>query len=208
MSYLDLVDSVTLFRSLHHIDVELAERVRSRGCPLAGCGGPLHWATYARQPRGERIDIPEEFKTRLGLCCGWCRRRTLPPSCLFFGRTIFWGCITLLVPGAAQGLENRTLAELCQRFTVSRRTIKRWLGFFAVAFPASPHWLALRGRVAPVVSNDELPRALLVHFFGTASTAREGLVGCLVFVSGANGLRWARATRIHAEDAQVSRSQR
>ena len=79
MSYLDLVDRVTLFRALRTIDIEIAASVRAGHCPH--CGGPLHVADYERKPRGERIKIPEECRIRCGLCCGWCRQRAEVPSC-------------------------------------------------------------------------------------------------------------------------------
>lgn len=180
MSYLDLVCRVTLFRALHAVDCELAERQREQRCPVEGCGGPLHWATYERHPRGEGVDeIPKEHRCRLGLCCGWCRTRVLPPSCLFFGRRVYWGCVVLLVAAAAQGLESHTIADLCRRFEVSRRTVKRWVSFFEVIFPGSQQWQRLRGRVGVQVRDDDLPRGLLAWFFETASQAEDGLVACL-----------------------------
>ena len=180
MSYLDLVCRVTLFRALHAIDLEIAQRQRAERCPVLGCGGPLHWATYERHPRGEGVDeVPEEHCRRLGLCCGWCRKRVLPPSCLFFGRRVYWGCVVVLVTAAAQGLESHTIADLCRRFEVSRRTVKRWVSFFEVLFPSGEQWKRLRGRIGVQVRDDDLPRGLLAWFFENVSQAEDGLVACL-----------------------------
>ena len=180
MSYLDLVCRVTLFRSLHAIDLEIAQRQRAQPCPVPDCGGPLHWATYERHPRGEGVDEGlGEHCRRLGLCCGWCRKRVLPPSCLFFGRRVYWGCVVVLVTAAAQGLESHTIADLCRRFEVSRRTVKRWVSFFEVLFPSTDQWQRLRGRIGVQVRDDDLPRGLLTWFFENASQAEDGLVACL-----------------------------
>lgn len=187
MSYLDLVGRVTLFRALYAVDQEVADAERLKRCPVDGCGGPLHWATYERNPRGdEAADLPEECRHRLGLCCGWCRKRVLPPSTLFFGRRVYWGCAVMLVTAAARGLEPCTIAELCRRFGVSRRTVKRWVRFFEVLFPASHQWQRLRGRVGVQVRDDDLPRGLLAWFFESATPAEEGLVGCLTVLAQAS----------------------
>jgi len=186
MSYLDVVDHVSLFRCLHSLDVELADKVRTKRCPL--CGGPLHSGAYKRQPRGEGedVEIPEEFRQRLGLCCGWCRRRTLPPSCLYLGRKVFWGCIVMLVTAAAQGLGNHTITELCARFDVSRRTVKRWVSFFEVLFPSSAPWQRLRGRVGVEVRTEELPRGLVACFLANCEDAQSAVVSCLGAVARAS----------------------
>jgi len=187
MSYLDVVDHVSLYQCLHCVDVELADKVRAKRCPL--CGGPLHSARYERQPRGEGdgVEIPEEFRLRLGLCCGWCRRRTLPPSCLYLGRKVFWGCAVMLVTAAAQGLGSYTITELSARFDVSRRTVKRWVSFFDVLFPSSAAWQRLRGRVGVEVRTEELPRGLLAWFLANSTDEQSAVVSCLAALAQASG---------------------
>lgn len=179
MSYLDLVDRVSLFRSLRRIDEELAERTRGGGCRAPGCRGPLHRAAFERKPRGGGVDIPEEYRERLGLCCGWCRRRVLPPSCLFFGRRVYWGCVVLLVTAAARGPKRATIAELCRRFEVSRRTIRRWMDYFATAFRWTDLWRRLRGRLGVQVRDDALPHSLIDGFISSNADKEAALVRCL-----------------------------
>jgi hypothetical protein len=179
MSYLDLIDRVSLFRSLRRIDEELAERTRAAGCPAPGCKGPLHRAAYERKPRGARVDIPEEYRERLGLCCGWCRRRVLPPSCLFFGRRVYWGSVVTLVTAAVRGPTGRTIGELCRRFEVSRRTIRRWVDYFATTFWWTDLWRRLRGRLGVEVRDDALPHSLVDWFCANSDDAEGGLVRCL-----------------------------
>jgi hypothetical protein len=183
MSYLDIVDHTSLFEVLHAIDVEVAERLRAGRCPRPGCGGPLHWDLFERKPRGGPIEVPEEYCRRLGLCCGWCRKRVLPPSCLFWGRRVYWGAVVILVTAAVQGLEKRSTSELCRHFGVSRRTVRRWVRYLETIFPRGAQWQRLRGRVAAVVRDDELPRALLEWFASTCGSALETVVRCLCFMA-------------------------
>lgn len=69
---------------LYRGDELLAEAVAAAGCPH--CGGPLHQAKYPRKPRGGRLfEALGAFTLRRSMCCGHCRRRSLPPSLLFLG---------------------------------------------------------------------------------------------------------------------------
>ena len=78
----------------------------------------------------------------------------------------------LLVTAAAQVLCSSTLTALSDRFGVARRTIKRWLAFFAVTFPGEAAWQRLRGHIHPSVGNDGLPRRLIAWWFdGKGATA-------------------------------------
>ena len=84
----ELLQRISLFRLLRTIDSDLAQKTRQQRCPY--CGGHLHHSNYARKPRGGPTTIPEEYLIRESLCCGreGCRKRTLPPSCLFMGRRV------------------------------------------------------------------------------------------------------------------------
>ena len=186
MSYLDLVDKTRLFETLHLLDKELAQRQRERGCPQPGCSGPLHWGKFLRKPRGESIELPEAYSQRMGLCCGWCRKRVLPPSCLFFGRRVYWGVVVILVSAAIQGLQKRSMAELCKRFGVSRRTVKRWVRYFESLFWHSDRWQRLRGRVIATVCDKELPKSLLRIFLEGGASEFEAVVRCLSFLAEAS----------------------
>ena len=185
MSYLHLVDEDSLFEALWAIDTELAQRVTAKRCPQDGCGGPLHDGKYARKPRGSQAAIPEEYCNRLSLCCGWCRRRALPPSCLFMGRKVYWGSAIVLVTAAVRGLERVTLSGLCTKFGVSRRTIKRWVDYFAHLLPKSVLWQRVRGHVGAQIEDNELPHALLTWCTRTASEPIAGLVNSLRLLCGA-----------------------
>jgi hypothetical protein len=71
------------------------------------------------------------------------------------------------------------MAELCERFEVSRRTVKRWVGFFEVMFPLSAAWKRLRGRVGIEVRNEDLPRGLVAWFLASGKNDQSAVVSCL-----------------------------
>lgn len=176
--FTEIVGRVTFFELLWQFDVDLAEETRRKGCPR--CGGRLHRAAYDRKPRG--VEIPEEFCRRLGLCCGEgdCRRRTLPPSCLFFGRRVYWGCILLVVVALRQGRpESYSANRLRRLFGVSRRTIVRWMAHFRDVVPSSPCWQRVRGLVEPDVRDAELPVSLLERLCDACGSVEAGLVATL-----------------------------
>jgi hypothetical protein len=179
-----LVEEESLFEALNVIDTELARRVRANRCPKDGCGGPLHDGKYGRKPRGSMAGIAKECCNRLSLCCGWCRGRTLPPSCLFLGRKVYWGSAIVLVTAAVRGLEHVTLSGLCKQFGVSRRTIKRWVEYFALLLPQSVLWQRVRGRVGAQISDDALPHTLLAECMSVAGDPIAGLVHSLKLLCG------------------------
>lgn len=184
MSYLDLLDRATLFRKSHEIDKEIALRWKSKRCDKKGCGGPLHKAHYQRKPRGEACEIPEEYAIRMGWCCGWCRRRCLPPSCLFWGRRVYWGIVIILVTAAKEGLNHGTSLSLSQKLNVPPRTIGRWVRYFKDVFPKTNQWQRLRSPVTSHVRNDDLPRALLKLFLSSTTCALTAVIHCMKFLAG------------------------
>jgi len=149
----------TVLRALAALDHDLALDVRRSRCPH--CGGPLHWATWTRKPRG--ADVPEDLRVRRGLCCGSCRRRTLPPSVLFAGRRVYLKAVMLLVVAARQRDRARhSMARLRKLFdNVSAKTIARWMRAFLEGLPLHPDWQRLRGRLPATVRDDDVPAALL-----------------------------------------------
>ena len=182
--YLGTVSQVTLFALLHGIDQELAARTRAGRCPF--CGGPLHLGAYRRKARGGPEGIAEEVCVRLSLCCGreGCRRRTLPPSCLFLGRKVYWGAIVLVVVALRQRRrQSFSAARLRSLFGVSWETVRRWMGYFSEVFPLSRRWQRVRGLVPADVRDDELPAALLETFVEVRGDAAGGLVDCLALLA-------------------------
>ena len=191
MVYLAQLDRAALFFVLARIDRSLAAEVRTGGCPH--CGGPLHAAHYARKPRGGPR-LPESLSVRRSLCCGHCRRRSTPPSVLFLGRKVYWGAVVVVVAALRQRRPgSASAAQLREALGVSWKTVRRWMRWWAEAFPTSRPWRAFRGWLSATVRDDDLPAAL----FDVVTGAR-GLLGTLT--------AWARTE--HAARGPTSATQK
>jgi len=179
---LDLLKKSSLFHLLHKIDLDLAEEVRLKGC--AHCGGRLDYARYKRRPCGGPDGLADQLCVRHSLCCDECRRRTLPPSCLFFGRRVYWGAVVVLVCALRQGrggsVSVRRLQEL---FDVHHSTVWRWMQYFREYFPETPVWQRLKGRLRADVDADELPGAILELLVGKYGPSIEALKRLMVLIS-------------------------
>jgi hypothetical protein len=126
--------------------------------------------------------LPESYSLRLSLCCGreGCRRRTLPPSLLFWGRRVYWG-VTLVVITALrqQRTAGFTLRRIQEQFGVGRATVARWLAYFREVFPHSRIWQSLRGRWMPPVADDAIPASVLERLRRPRDGPVAAVVGCL-----------------------------
>jgi hypothetical protein len=121
---------------------------------------------------------------RFSLCCWHCRRRSLPPSCLFLGRRVYWGAVVLVVvtlrQQRAEGFSARKVREL---FGISHQTLLRWMAFYREIFPASQAWKQRRGLLGVEVRNDRLPASLVEYYVRFYDSAAEGVCGCLCFLA-------------------------
>jgi len=181
----ELLQKVNLFYLLHCIDIDFAQKTQQKGCPY--CNGPLHYAKYTRKPRGGPEDIPDEYLTRFSLCCGNCRRRTLPPSCLFMGRRVYWGIVILVVLTFKQNNPDCASAGKIQEiFGISRETLKRWIDYYQDVFPQTSKWQRLRSRIISAVMDSELPGGLLNYFIGCYKSTEKGVIECLKFLASDN----------------------
>ena len=172
--------SQSLYAFLAWIDTNLAEQSRSRGCPR--CGGPLHRSGWHRKPRGAPADISDECLVRHGLCCGHCRRRTLPSSCLYDGRRVYWRSVVLLVVALRQTRPGSvSIGMVCRRLGVSRQTVRRWSRYFLEIFPTTPTWQTLRGRVGAQVHDGQLPSDVMRLFGPDMRFTAHVLVRSAVF---------------------------
>lgn len=180
MSHRLLRDART-YGVLFRIDEEFAAATRAAGCP---CGGHLHSARYPRKPRGGPADRPGEYSKRLSFCCELegCRRRSTPPSVRFLGRRVYFGMVVVLLCALAQGATSKRVARLRQLAgDVSARTVERWRGWWREAFPATPLFRELRGRLQPPVAIEDLPRSLLDR--STAAEPCDRVVATLRLLS-------------------------
>ena len=175
----NLLGKITLFAALFTIDRELADAQQQRGCPR--CDGPLHQGGYERKPRGELCGVPEAYRRRHSFCCGWCRRRCLAPSVLFWQRRVYWGPAVILATASRQGKPALSYAYLRRLLGASASTVRRWVAYFTQIFPYQPAWVARRGHVRADVPNDQLPGALLA-FMEHGRSPEEALVATLHFL--------------------------
>jgi len=120
-----LLGDVEFHEQLWQIDRQEAERVRARGCPRLGCAGRLNWANFPRKVRG-LVGDGRWFEQRFGLCCGRCRRRVLPATVRFFGRSSY---AFVAVLGATVTAVLETIASGAVLVGAVWRTVSHWLRF-------------------------------------------------------------------------------
>lgn len=182
--YLDLARRATLFQALLLIDVDLAAKCQQARCPH--CGGPLYQSNYLRKPRGCHEGLDDDVCRRLSLCCGQegCRRRTIPPSCRFHGRKVYFAAVVLVVVTMRQRRSrSASAAKLKDAFGVSSETVVRWMTYFEEVFPSSRDWKRLRGAVHSRVRNDDLPAGLVEVMVEPDGDRLQGLKRCLKLLS-------------------------
>lgn len=177
----DLTREASFWAFLFSVDKNIAESTREKAC---SCGGNLHRANYPRKPRGGPDGLPPEYRYRLSFCCqrDGCRKRVTPPSVRFLGRKVYLGAVVILVAAMRQGPSPMRVRELSKLFGVDRRTINRWRAFWREHFPLTNFWKVRRGRLAPAVEVDVLPRSL-IEAFVRDDDDREGWKKLLVFLS-------------------------
>jgi hypothetical protein len=182
-----------VYARLEMADVEIAAAVAQGGCRW--CGGPLHRADYERKPRGGLVaPVAEEWKLRIGLCCGrrGCRRRATPPSVRFLGRRVYVGAVVIIASVVALALRGRALAA---ETGVPARTARRWSAWWRAGFPSTSLFAVIAGRIVPALRRAELPRSLLERFLGAPTVRMERLlavVAPLTTTSVADGSRFVR----------------
>ena len=155
-----LLSDVEFHEQLWRIDFEEAERMRLRGCPCSGCSGRLNWANFPRKVRG-LVGGGRWFEQRFGLCCGRCRRRVLPATVRFFGRSSY-AFVAVLVATVAAVLE--TLAGGATLVGAVWRTVSRWLRFMQQGLAQHPQWQARRGQLPAEVAPWRMPLSLIEVF--------------------------------------------
>jgi hypothetical protein len=180
----ELLQLAKLFQTLYLFDEQLAKKTKDKKCPF--CGGILDWGNYYRKPRGELCKVADEYLIRFSLCCRTpsCRKRTMPPSCRFLGRKVYWSCVILTVMAARQNRPNGQSASKLQRLLcVSHQTIARWIRYFRKEFPFTDQWRRLRGKLVSTIKDTHLPSNLLHYFIDHHQSKEKGMVRCLKFLA-------------------------
>lgn len=170
-----LLQDPAFFRFLQRIDEEFAAQSRRGRCPR--CAGGLHTADYPRKPRGCPAAVIENYSWRLSFTCGRCQKRTTPASVRFLGRRVYLAVVLVLVSprGSTQA------RKLCERFTISQRTLDRWRLWWGQDFQRTPFWQSMRERLAVPVQIARLPVSLLERFY--SGTATDRMTQLLRFIS-------------------------
>jgi hypothetical protein len=153
-----LLENVEFQERLLRTDVDLAEQMRRRGCQRGGCGGRLHRADFPRKVRGLAVDDASSSGSRIGLCCGWCRRRVLPPTVRFFGRSsyAFVAALVAVATTLADGI-----APGARLVGAAWSTVARWIRFLQCDLACRGEWQAARGRLPAVLALEQLPMSLV-----------------------------------------------
>jgi len=162
-----LLENVEFHERLYRMDAKLAEEIQRRGCPRRNCEGPLHRSDFPRKVRGLAVDDTSLFESRIGLCCGWCRRRVLPPTVRFFGRSSYAFIATLAAVATTVADAIALGASLVGAAWV---TVARWIRFLQCDIACREAWQAARGRLRAVLPLERLPISL-VEVFGSVESS-------------------------------------
>lgn len=164
------------FATLAAIDEIYAENVRAGGC--ADCGGPLDRADYGRKPRGELGESAGAFARRRSFCCRreGCRHRATPPSVRFLGRKVYVAVVVVVasVLGRERALVGRGAPRKVANVPV--RTVRRWLGWWEIAFALTAFLQEAKGFFATPIDAAMLPSSLLARFAPPATEALARLL--------------------------------
>jgi hypothetical protein len=161
-----LLGCVEFHAELIRTDLEIARRLQLRGCPRVDCLGRLHRADFARKVRGLPVGDSSSFATRIGLCCGRCRRRVLPPTVRFFGRSSYAFIATLVAVATTLASGIASGARLVG---AAWATVARWIHFLQCELACRGEWQAGRGRLPAELALERLPLSL-VEVFGSVDS--------------------------------------
>jgi ribosomal protein S27AE len=163
--YRELLRDARFFELLLTIDEEKAEEVRAGRCPR--CGGPLHAGHFERKPRGLQ-HLPSGYQKRFDLCCGWCRKRTIPPSVRFLGRKVYAAAAVVIATAMGRGSDRNAVQLVRQELGVSPSTLVRWRRWWR-ELVGSAFWVRTRGQLPVDLDVEGLPASLLSQYTGSAS---------------------------------------
>lgn len=179
----DWIADINFFELLDAHDAETTAAVKAAGCPH--CGGRLDRADYPRKPRGGEVGVAGEiFGRRRSLCCSQegCRHRQTPVSLVFLGRRVYLGLTVVVSAWRAAS------AVAAPPTSPPRRTVGRWLAWFATAARA-PRSTELRARVSPSLEPDELLPGALIERLRPGRTLAAALAATLHLL-----VPWSRPT--------------
>jgi hypothetical protein len=174
--YRSLLRDARFSAVLMEMDRDQLEQVRAAGC--AKCGGPLHSGHFERKPAGVLLppeQLPQGYTIRFDLCCGWCRRRTLPSSVRFLGRKVFLAVVVAVATVLVRGADRNATELIRRQLGASRSTLARWCRWWAT-LGETPMWIAARGTLPVDLDEGAMPGSLLARFVGSAADRMLGLL--------------------------------
>lgn len=173
----DWIADANFFTVLDQEDARVARTAQAGGCLV--CTSRLHRADYPRKPRGGVVGAAGEvLGKRRSLCCAreGCRKRLTPPSLVFLGRRVYLAIAVVVATWRAA-----MPSPAPPPGSLPRRTLRRWLAWFAWEVPQTAWCTTMRARLSPSLDADEaLPGALVERFL-----AGRGLADALLAT-----LRW------------------
>ncbi len=182
--YRSLLRDARFSALLMEIDRDWLEQVRAARC--VRCDGPLHQGHFVRKPAGVLVPaehLPEGYAVRFDLCCGRCRRRTLPASVRFLGPKVFVGVAVAVATIVVRGADRNATAMLRRELGVSRSTLARWCRWWRT-LSQTELWIGARGRLPVQLDEQALPASLLAYYAGSAADRMRRL---LVFLAPLTG---------------------
>ena len=182
--YREVLRDARFFELLLRIDQEKLQEARAGRC--SHCGGPLHAGHFARKPRGLCVPVdgtPDGYEIRFDLCCGWCRKRTLPESVRFLGRKVYLAVAIAVATVVARGPERGALRLLQRELGVARSTLARWRQWWE-ELTGSAFWQRLAGTLPVGLDLAMLPGSLLDCLAGDAAQRLLALLRLLRPLSG------------------------
>lgn len=155
------------------IDDELADNIRSAGCP--DCGGSLYKADYPRSSLGLPKSCREYYDRRHSLCCGYCRKRITTPSVRFFGRRRFPAVIMILISAFMSSGSRRRYHQVKRYFgiNISLRTWVRWCRWWQECFVGTAFWKQAKAHLPLTALAGLFPRQLILIYPGRLSEQLE-----------------------------------
>lgn len=167
--YRELLRDARFFEFLLSIDRQKLEQVQAGGCPR--CGGPLHAGHFDRKLRGLLLkpdELPSGYQKRFDLCCGACRKRTIPASVRFLGRKVYLAAAVVVATVVARGADRNAIEVARRELGVSPTTVARWCRWWTELI-GSAFWIRAQGQLPVGLDVQALPASLLGRYTGSAS---------------------------------------
>jgi hypothetical protein len=153
----------SIFTFLIKIDQVFLDQAQKEGC---SCGGKLYKAHYPRSPMGVPKEWRHYFEQRLGLCCGYCRKRKAVATVRFFGRRWYPAPIFLFISLLQKKSARR---QIKKRFgiTLGKNIWKRWRLWWRECFITTGFWNQERGKFIGKALLGPYPKSLFQALSGS-----------------------------------------